>query len=133
MLEKVEKAIFKALQVMEIIISIVTFIALVAALVIEVYQMITVPGYLHDTSELLDNMLSIVVGMEFIRTLLVPTPANVVEMLIIAISRHVVLNHSDPLTDIICVLCIIGLIATRRFLIDRKMKNEEQKTDSLVP
>ena len=90
MQEKIEKAVFKALQIMEIVISIVTFIALVAALVMEVYQMVTVPGYLYDTSELLDNMLSIVVGMEFIRTLLVPTPANVVEMLIIAISRHVV-------------------------------------------
>ncbi len=133
MQEKIEKVVFKALQVMEIVISIVTFIALVAALVMEVYQMITVPGYLYDTSDLLDNMLSIVVGMEFIRTLLVPTPANVVEMLIIAISRHVVLNHSDPLTDISCVLCVIGLIATRRFLIDRKKDKEERKTESLVP
>lgn len=132
MQEKIEKVVFKALQVMEIVISIVTFIALVAALVMEVYQMITVSGYLYDTSELLDNMLSIVVGMEFIRTLLVPTPANVVEMLIIAISRHVVLNHSDPLTDISCVLCIIGLIATRRFLIDRKKKKEEQETESIL-
>ncbi len=132
MQEKIEKVIFKALQVMEIVISIVTFIALVAALAMEVYQMITEPGYLYDTSELLDNMLSIVVGMEFIRTLLVPTPANVVEMLIIAISRHVVLNHSDPLTDIACVLCIIGLIATRRFLIDRKKNKDEQNTESIL-
>ena len=41
-------------------------------------------------------------------------------VLIVAISRHVILSHADPVSNIACVLCIAGLFATRRFLIPRK-------------
>ena len=47
------------------------------------------------------------------------TPANTLEVLIVAISRHVILSHDDPLSNIACVACIAGLFAIRRFLIPK--------------
>ena len=42
-----------------------------------------------------------------------------------AISRQVILNHNEPLSNLACVICIAGLFATRRFLIPKKeMKGE---------
>jgi hypothetical protein len=48
------------------------------------------------------------------------TPANTLEVLIVTISRHVILSHDDPLSNVACVLCIAGLFAIRRFLIPKK-------------
>ena len=59
-------------------------------------------------------------GLEFVRMLLDMTPANTLEVLIVAISRHVILSHDDPLSNVACVLCIAGLFATRRYLIPKK-------------
>ena len=73
--------------------------------------------------------------LEFVRMLIDLTPANTLEVLIVAISRHVILNHNDPLGNVACVLCIAGLFAIRRYLIPKKeMKVElsevEEETDT---
>lgn len=53
------------------------------------------------------------------------TPANTLEVLIVAISRQVIVDHDNPLSNIVCVLCIAGLFAIRRFLIPKEDMKEE--------
>ena len=65
------------------------------------------------------------VGLEFVRMLTDLTPANTIEVLIVAIARHVILSHDDPLSNLACVACIAGLFATRRFLIPKQEMNRE--------
>ena len=47
------------------------------------------------------------------------TPANTLEVLIVAIARQVIVSHEDPISNVCCVLCIAGLFATRHFLIPK--------------
>ena len=110
----------KFLHILEFIISVLTLIVLVIMLGLEVYRMFTVAEYFSSMNTFLHNILTIVVGLEFVRMLIDLTPANTLEVLIVAISRHVILNHNDPLGNVACVLCIAGLFATRRFLIPKK-------------
>ena len=42
-----------------------------------------------------------------------------------AITRHVILSHDDPWSNLACIACIAGLFATRRFLIRRTELKEE--------
>ena len=53
------------------------------------------------------------------------TPANILEVLTVAITRHVVLSHDDPISNMACIACIGGLFAIRRFLIRRSELKEE--------
>lgn len=117
---KYVSVIDKILHILEIIIAILTLVVLVGMLGLEVYRMITVEGYFSTIDQFLHTILTIVVGLEFVRMLIDLTPANTLEVLIVAISRQVILNHNDPLGNITCVLCIAGLFATRRFLIPKK-------------
>jgi len=110
----------KVLHTLEVIIAILTLIVLIGMLGMEIYRMVTVSGYFSTIDTYLHNILTLVVGLEFVRMLLDMTPANTLEVLIVAISRHVILSHDDPLSNIACVLCIAGLFATRRFLIPKK-------------
>ena len=110
----------KILHILEILISILTLLVMVGMLGLEIYRMFTVPEYFDTIDRFLNNILTIVVGLEFVRMLIDLTPANTLEVLIVAISRHVILNHGDSLGNLACVLCIAGLFAIRRFLIPKK-------------
>lgn len=118
--KKTETFMHKVLHTIEALIAILTLAVLVGMLGLEVYKMFTVADYFSSVDTYLHNVLTIVVGLEFVRMLLDMTPANTLEVLIVAISRHVILNHNNPLSNVACVLCIAGLFATRRFLIPKK-------------
>ena len=81
--------------------------------------MFTVADYFSSVHNYLHNILTIVVGMEFVRMLIDMTPANTLEVLIVAIARQVIVSHEDPISNVCCVLCIAGLFATRHFLIPK--------------
>ena len=115
----------RILHYIERSIALITLIALLAALGIEIYKMFTVAGYFDEVNHVLHNLLTIVVGLEFVRMLIDTTPANILEVLTVAITRHVVLTHVDPLANMASVACIAGLFAIRRYLVRRSELKEE--------
>ena len=121
----VEKILRKVLHFLEGAIAIMTLLVMVGMVGLEVYKMITVEGYFADVHNYLHNILTIVVGLEFVRMLIDMTPGNTLEVLIVAIARQVIVSHDDPLSNVCCVLCIAGLFATRHFLIPRKEMSME--------
>lgn len=112
--------IHKVLHLLEVTIAILTLIVLVGMLGVEIYRMATVSGYFSTIDTYLQNILTLVVGLEFVRMLLDMTPANTLEVLIVAIARQVILSHGNPWHNVASVLCIAGLFAIRRFLIPKK-------------
>ena len=118
--KKVEAISHKVLHILEFVIAVLTLVVLLGMLGVEVYKMFTQADYFSSLDHFLHNILTIVVGLEFVRMLIDLTPANTLEVLIVAISRHVILNHGDSLGNLACVLCIAGLFAIRRFLIPKK-------------
>ena len=123
---KSEHIFRRVLHVIERFIAGITILALLGALGIELYHMCTTGSeYFADVSHMLHNLLGIVVGLEFVRMLIDTTPANILEVLTVAITRHVVLSHDDPWSNLACIACIGGLFAIRRFLIRRSELQEE--------
>ena len=116
---KTEKFFHKVLHALEFIIAMLTLIVLVGVMGLEIYRMFTVADYFSSLNNYLHNILTIVVGLEFVRMLIDMTPANTIEVLIVAIARQVILTHDDPWSNLASVLCIAGLFATRRFLIPK--------------
>ena len=87
--------------------------------------MFTTEGYFGDLSTFLHHILTIVVGLEFVRMLIDMTPGNTLEVLIMATARHIIMNPDDPIPLLIGIVCIAGLFATRRFLIRRSEMTED--------
>ena len=116
----------RALHVIEQIIAAITILALLGALGLEVYHMFSAgAAYFEDVNHMLHNLLTIVVGLEFVRMLIDTTPANILEVLTVAITRHVVLSHENPWSNIASIACIAALFAVRRYLIRRSELKEE--------
>ena len=121
----VEHIFRRILHILERIIAMITLLALLAALGIEIWKMFTIAGYIDDINNVLHHLLTVVVGLEFVRMLIDTTPANILEVLTVAITRHVVLSHDDYWSNLACVACIAGLFAIRRYLIRRHELKEE--------
>ena len=117
--------IHRTLHFLEWLIAIITLVVLVGMLALEIYKMFSTDGYFATIDTYLHNILTLVVGLEFVRMLLDMTPANTLEVLIVAIARQVILTHDNPWSNIASVACIAGLFAIRRFLIRRHELREE--------
>ena len=122
---RVEHIFRRILHTLERTIAAITIIVLVAALALELFKAFTTAGYLANISTYLHNVLTIVVGLEFVRMLIDTTPASILEVLTVAITRHVILSHDNPWSNVACIACIAGLFAIRRYLIRRSELKEE--------
>lgn len=120
-----EKVIRKALHIIECALAVITLLVLLLSIGLEIYRMFTVADYFATPDNFLHNILTIVVGLEFVRMLVNMTPANTLEVLIVAIARYVILSHEEPLTNLACVVCIAILFATQRFFIAKEDRKKE--------
>lgn len=118
--KKIESLFRRILHVLEFIIAVLTLTVLLVMLGTEVNKMFTDTTYFSDMNTFLHNILTIVVGLEFVRMLIDMTPANTIEVLIVAIARQVILSHDNPISNLASIICIAGLFATRRYLISKK-------------
>jgi len=122
---KVDHIFRRILHTFERIIAAFTLIALLGAVILEIYHCVTDFTYFSDFENLLHNILSIVVGLEFVRMLIDTTPNNILEVLTVAITRHVILSHENPWANVASIGCIAALFAIRRYLIRRSELKEE--------
>ena len=122
---KLEHLYRKVLHTLELIIAGATIIALVFALAVNVWNYFADPATYNDTIDFLHTILNVVVGLEFVRMLIDMTPANTLEVLIMATARHIIMNHEEPVTLLIGVVCVGGLFAIRRYLIPRNELTED--------
>ncbi len=116
---KLNKYFYTAVHILEYLIAVLTMIVLLGLLGYEIYKMLAADGYFDSAEIYLRNILTIVVGLEFVRMLINLTPANTIEVLIVAIARQVIIDHGSPFNNIACVLCIGGLFAIKKFLISK--------------
>ncbi len=121
----IEHGIRHVLHGLELTIACLTLVVLVCELGLEVYRMAAVPNYFSDVNTYLHNILTIVVGLEFVRMLIDMTPGNTLEVLVMATARHIIMNHESNMTLLIGIVCIAALFATRRFLIRKSELTED--------
>ena len=91
---------------------------------------------IHRFLEILDSFLSsitsLVVAVEFVKMLLRPTVGNTLELLIMALSRYVVLNHHEPLSLAVGIAGVVALFATRRFLSGRPQGGKDDRISTEI-
>lgn len=74
----------------------------------------------------LSRTLTLVVGIEFIKMLCEHNADNIVDVLLTAITRQMVVEHLDSMQTLIGVIAVAILYATKKFLI-KSMKQKKAK------
>ena len=114
------------------VIGIMTFKILTTAL----------PNYiLGDRIEIegfLEKVMMLAIGLEFVKMLCKHTPSTVIDVLLFAIARQMIVEHTSTLENLIGVAALAGLFATRKYLlchfdeIEKRVYRGSQKTKITV-
>ena len=64
----------------------------------------------------MENAMSLAVGVELIKMLCKHSASTVVEVLLFALALQIIVSHSSVMNMVAGVLCIVALLATRKFL-----------------
>ena len=99
-------------------------IALILAvgILIMTFRLIMTFGNLSDYNkypnydDLLTTCFNLAIGIELVRMLYFHSPQTMYEVLLFAIARQIIIDHSSPINSLIGVVSIAILFATRKFL-----------------
>ena len=111
--------IYNIARYTEIVLSIVILIVIALAGIRLIYAITEISIMDMDIdffTEFLANALSLVVGVEFVKMLCRHSAQTVVEVLMFATARQMVVEHMKPAQTLIGVIAIAILFAIRKFL-----------------
>ncbi len=80
-------------------------------------DVLAVPGTEVSVSltEFLEIAINIAVGVEFVKMLCKHTPETIIEVLLFATARQMIVYHNSAVDTLIGVICIAGLFATKKY------------------
>lgn len=118
--------------------SIVNYIELILAIIILLALLLGIVGLVMDMgvfhgdpfnyenfSGFLGNAFSLVIGIEFIKMLIKHTPGSVVEVLLFAIARGLIVEHTTTLETLIGIIAIAVVFAIRKYLFIHSFEDKE--------
>ena len=82
----------------------------------------------------LEKVMMLAIGLEFVKMLCKHTPSTVIDVLLFAIARQMIVEHTSTLENLIGVAALAGLFATRKYLlchfdeIEKRVYRGSQKT-----
>ena len=116
---KVQEKIYDFSIFLEIIVAVIIIIAICISSFNMLYYMITTASVSSDTNmfrEYIDIAFDIVIGIEFVKMLCRHNLNSVIEVLLFAISREMIVTHTSPLENFLTVAAIAILFLVRKYL-----------------
>ena len=131
MRRQLREKFYQGLKTLELLIAVAIVIIIVVMAGLTIYDYLAGTVDLRDISSLetfLQEMLTFVVGIEFVKMLIFHNPERVIDVLIFATSRQLVVEHTNGVETIVRIVGIGLLFAIQRFLIPEALealKNED--------
>ena len=134
MKRKLNEIIYTISRYTEIVLSAVMLLVIITLIIPMLYNFIRIP--LLDISpeqftEFLGNALTLLIGVEFVKMLAKHTAENLLEVLMFAIARQMVVEHLNMVETLIGVVAIAVIFAFRKYLLLKAPENKEKTYDKL--
>lgn len=134
MKRKLNEIIYTISRYTEIVLSAVILLVIITLIIPMLYNFIRIP--LLDISpeqftEFLGNALTLLIGVEFVKMLAKHTAENLLEVLMFAIARQMVVEHLNMVETLIGVVAIAVIFAIRKYLLLKAPENKEKTYDKL--
>ena len=134
MKRKLNDIIYAISRYTEIFLTAVMLLVIITLIVPMLYNFIRIP-LLDITSEqfteFLGNALTLLIGVEFVKMLAKHTAENLLEVLMFAIARQMVVEHLNMVETLIGVIAIAVIFAIRKYLLLKNSDNKEKTYDRL--
>ena len=134
MKRKLNEIIYTISRYTEIVLSAVMLLVIIVLIIPMLYNFIRIP-LLDITPEqftgFLGNCLTLLIGVEFVKMLAKHTAENMLEVLMFAIARQMVVEHLDMVATLIGVIAIAAIFAVRKYLLLKNPEGKEKVYDNL--
>ena len=123
MWDKARKILYRGGEILELLMAAAVVAGILVAMITLVPELARY--WEHRTTagaflEYLDAVFNVVIGIEFLKMLCKPSSANIIEVLIFLIARHMIVQTTTPLEDLLSVVSIGILFFFRRFMLMTK-------------
>lgn len=134
MKRKINEIIYTISRYTEIVLSAVMLLVIITLIVPMIYNFVSIP-LLDITPEqftqFLGNALTLLIGVEFVKMLAKHTAENLLEVLMFAIARQMVVEHLNMTETLIGVIAIAIIFAVRKYLLLKNSNDKEKSYDKL--
>ena len=123
--KKVRGIIQKGCDALELLVAVAVGMGLIVSLILYIpdgVALLTKSGSTSTFLQFLEDMFSVVVGIEFIKMLCKPSAENVIEVLVFLVARHMIIGSSTALDIRLSVVPVVLLYAVRLVLRREKQK-----------
>lgn len=123
MWDKVRKVLYQACDILELLMAAAVVCGIVVAALTLWPELVEYWNHRMDEGAFLgylDAVFNVVIGIEFMQMLCKPSSANIIEVLIFLIARHMIVSSTTPAEDLLSVLSIGVLFLFRRFMLMTK-------------
>ena len=116
---RIPNLVYRIAQALEILVSLLVIAAILLSLVSVAHELgILASDPLRENGlhDFLAAAFTVVIGIEFLKMLSRHNMGSVVEVLLFAISRQMVIEHTSPVENLLMVAAIAALFLIRKFL-----------------
>lgn len=117
----VVKFLLKTAWVLELIIALFILVVTVVQMVLtgkDSLDYLTLGQF--SLNEFFANTMNIIVGLEFVKMLILHTPRAVTDVLLFAIARQLVVSHSSSMDTLLGVAAVALIFIIKKFLLSRE-------------
>lgn len=134
MKRKLNEIIYAISRYTEIVLSAVMLLVIITLIIPMIYNFVSIP-LLDITPEqftqFLGNALTLLIGVEFVKMLAKHTAENLLEVLMFAIARQMVVEHLNMTETLIGVIAIAIIFTVRKYLLLKNSNDKEKSYDKL--
>ena len=134
MKKKLNDIIYVISRYTEIVLSIILLIVIILLIFPVLYNFIKIPILeitLNQFNDFLGNALSLLIGVEFVKMLARHTAENLLEVLMFAIARQMVVEHLKMFETLIGVIALGTIFAIRKYLLMKTADSSGKLYDKL--
>lgn len=105
-------------SIIETVVALVVLLAILVAgvrVLFEVKDLVLAPDVDEAFTTFLRSAFNVVIGIEFVKMLAKHSPGSVLEVLLYAIARHMIVGHEDAVQNLVSVVAIALIFIIRKY------------------
>ena len=109
----------KMASIIETVISVVVLLAILVAgarVLLDLQDLVIAPDVEEAFTGFLRSAFNVVIGIEFVKMLAKHSPGSAIEVLLFAIARQMVVEHTSPVENLVSILAILLIFVIRKYL-----------------
>ena len=108
-MHKINTRLVKMMKAVELVIAVLLMIAIaISTLATVCFGAESLMNQSFQLDAILEKALTLVVGVEFVKMLILHTPESVIEVLLYAVARQIIISHESAMQNLVGVLSAVN-------------------------